>query len=173
MKECNILDNQEYAFYVTSKNDSTTIINTNNNWWGTDDSTAIESMMLHNIDSSKLPIIDYMPYAISLFDIDDTITTDIHESFDDIMPVEFILHQNYPNPFNPITNIQFAIMRKADVKISLFDVLGREVDILINERLGVGNFTVFFDGSNYKSGVYFYKLEAEYFTDSKKMILLK
>ena len=88
------------------------------------------------------------------------------------LPHEYLLYQNFPNPFNPITNITFEIPKDVNVSIKIFDILGREV-FSINEYKQAGSYEVQFDGSNLASGMYFYKLEADGFSDTKKMVLLK
>lgn len=90
-----------------------------------------------------------------------------------IIPDKFILSQNYPNPFNPSTNINFSIPQNSFVKISVFDIRGKSISMLVNENLTVGTYKVDFDGSHYPSGVYFYSLETEKFTETKRMILIK
>ncbi|MBN8586323.1 MAG: choice-of-anchor J domain-containing protein [Ignavibacteria bacterium] len=89
------------------------------------------------------------------------------------IPNKFNLLQNYPNPFNPITNIKFAIPTTGLVKLTVFDILGREVATLLNEVKPAGNYLVDYDASALSSGVYFYRLEAGDFTDTKKMLLVK
>lgn len=73
MHECNIVNNGEYAFYVSSCNDPTTVIDATNNWWGIADSAAIEAMVYHHADNPSCPVIDYVPFADSSFEFDDTI----------------------------------------------------------------------------------------------------
>ena len=86
----------------------------------------------------------------------------------------FSLSQNYPNPFNPITKINFALPNNANVKLVIYDVMGREVVRLVNNEFKqAGRYTVDFNGQNYASGVYFYRLEAGDFVQAKKMILIK
>jgi hypothetical protein len=93
------------------------------------------------------------------------------------LPVSFKLFQNYPNPFNPVTKIRFAIPPLRGVrgmtKIIIYDVLGREVTSLVNQELTPGKYEVEFDASNYPSGVYFYRLITDGFSETRKMILLK
>ncbi len=95
------------------------------------------------------------------------------------IPKQFSLSQNYPNPFNPTTKIQFSISpsKGMDVKLIIYDVLGREVATLVNQQLKPGSYEVEWDGSNYPSGVYFYKLLVENastpFSITKRMVLLK
>ncbi len=88
------------------------------------------------------------------------------------LPYSYKLFQNYPNPFNPNTNISYEIPKDAEVIIKVYDLLGREV-FSINEYKQAGSYEVQFDGTNFASGMYFYKLEADGFSDTKKMVLLK
>lgn len=94
------------------------------------------------------------------------------------IPKSFSLHQNYPNPFNPATKIRFEIPYTGDaymrpIKITVFDILGKEVTVLVNEELKPGVYEVDFDGSNLPSGIYYYRLSAGSFTQTKKMVLIK
>jgi hypothetical protein len=88
-------------------------------------------------------------------------------------PAEFKLYANYPNPFNPVTNIRFSLPQTSHAKLTIYDVLGNEVATLTNEELKVGSYLVSWNATGYSSGVYFYKLISNEFTDVKKMILLK
>ncbi|MFA5010704.1 MAG: LamG-like jellyroll fold domain-containing protein [Ignavibacteria bacterium] len=88
-------------------------------------------------------------------------------------PQKYSISQNYPNPFNPATKIYFDIPKVSSVKISVYDVSGREVKVLVNEKYQPGNYETVFDGSMFSSGVYFYKIQAGDFTETKKMILMK
>jgi len=95
------------------------------------------------------------------------------------VPKSYLLTQNYPNPFNPVTKIKFDIpldsrLRGNDnVTLKIYDVLGREVAVLVNEKLQPGTYELRWDASKYSSGVYFYKLTANNFSDTKKMVLIK
>ncbi len=89
------------------------------------------------------------------------------------IPKVYSLSQNYPNPFNPTTSIIFGLPKASLVKLVVYDILGRVVSTLVNERRAAGMYNIAFDASNYASGVYFYKLDAGDFTSIKKMILLK
>ena len=99
-------------------------------------------------------------------------TTEIIQISNNI-PDGFFLNQNYPNPFNPSTNLEFEISKSGFVTLKVFDLLGNEVKILVNEIKPAGSYSVKFDGSSLSSGIYFYSLTAGNFTDRKKMILLK
>ena len=89
------------------------------------------------------------------------------------LPAKFSLYQNYPNPFNPATTIKYDIAKNSDVKIALYDILGREVQILVNQFLNAGTYEVNLDASNIATGTYFYKISAGSFTDIKKMVIIK
>lgn len=88
-------------------------------------------------------------------------------------PVAYKLSQNYPNPFNPSTKIDFSIAKNASVRIIIYDILGRVVRTLLDEKRNAGSYSVDFDAKNLSSGVYFYRLETEGFSDVKKMVLVK
>jgi photosystem II stability/assembly factor-like uncharacterized protein len=89
------------------------------------------------------------------------------------VPSDFSLLQNYPNPFNPSTTIKFELPKSSVVTLSVFDVLGREVSVLVHERRNAGVHEVRLDGSNLASGVYFYRLTAGDFIQSKRLLLLR
>lgn len=89
------------------------------------------------------------------------------------VPDKYSLQQNYPNPFNPSTKFKIQIAKLSNVKVSVFDVLGKKVATLVNEQLKPGSYEVEWDGSNYPSGVYFYKLISGDFVETKKMVLMK
>jgi hypothetical protein len=87
--------------------------------------------------------------------------------------MDYSLAQNYPNPFNPSTNLEFEIPKQGFVSLKVYNSLGIEVAELVNEINPAGRYTAAFDGSNLSSGIYFYKLEAGDFSETKRMILLK
>ena len=87
-------------------------------------------------------------------------------------PIKYSAY-NYPNPFNPITNIKFELPNDIYVSIKIYDVLGREIKVLVNEFKTTGRYSVTFEGSNLPSGIYYYKIESGNFTQVRKMILLK
>ena len=95
---------------------------------------------------------------------------DVHQN---AIPTVFSLSQNYPNPFNPLTKINYTLPVGTKVNIKIYDILGRLVKELVNEFKDAGAYTVSFDGSGFASGVYFYRIEAGKFVQSKKMVLLK
>ncbi|WP_428235893.1 T9SS type A sorting domain-containing protein [Gracilimonas sp.] len=89
------------------------------------------------------------------------------------LPKSFDLKQNYPNPFNPTTNITFDLPRAANVSLTVYDMLGRKVATLVNERMTAGTHTAAFDASRLASGMYIYRIEAGSFESIKKMMLIK
>ena len=99
------------------------------------------------------------------------ILTDIKAYPDD--PVTFYLYQNYPNPFNPVTQINYELRMTNFVKLQVYDILGKTVAVLLNEKQSPGSYKVEFNADNLPGGVYFVRMEAGDFTDVKRMILLK
>lgn len=89
------------------------------------------------------------------------------------VPVVFSLYQNYPNPFNPSTTIKFDLPKASYTKITVYDLLGREVVMLVNQKMNAGSYDVVWDAKGYASGTYLYKIEAGDFKEIRKMILLK
>lgn len=92
---------------------------------------------------------------------------------DNLSDKGYYLLQNYPNPFNPITLISYQLPVSSDVKLSIYNLLGEEILVLVNEHQNAGNYNETFDGSKLSSAIYFYRLQASEFSDVKKMILLK
>ncbi|OGU79604.1 MAG: hypothetical protein A2W11_05395 [Ignavibacteria bacterium RBG_16_35_7] len=99
--------------------------------------------------------------------------TNINQDQGSLFPTEYKLEQNYPNPFNPTTTIGFGIMEKGNVRMSVLNILGEEIKVLLNEEKEAGHHSIDFNGSDLPSGVYFYQLRAGNFIDTKKMLLLK
>ncbi len=89
------------------------------------------------------------------------------------VPLEFELNQNYPNPFNPSTTIKFSLPVTSNVKLSVFNILGEEVQIIVNETKEAGIYTINFNAAELNSGIYFYKLETRNFLLVKKMSLIR
>jgi len=105
-------------------------------------------------------------------------STDLSSSSKSLVPTEYNLSQNYPNPFNPTTKISFDLPVDAKVKLTVYDMLGREVKSIVNTRLSTGRYEYQFEGSNFSSGIYFYRIEAvdnsgKKFVQTKRMVLVK
>jgi|GEM_PF-2632746 len=92
---------------------------------------------------------------------------------DTSIPTEFNLSQNYPNPFNPVTTITYQLPESGNVSLKVFDILGNEVQTLVNEEKEVGSYTVQFDASSFASGMYVYRLQVNDYLSTRKMILTK
>ena len=95
------------------------------------------------------------------------------EKTENTLPTSFKLEQNYPNPFNPTSTIRYSIPKESFVKISVFDILGREIKVLVNGETKPGFYEIVFDAKEFASGIYIYKISTPYFNQSKKMILMK
>ena len=89
------------------------------------------------------------------------------------IPVNYSLSQNYPNPFNPVTNLEFGITNLEFVRLKIYDNLGKEIATLVNQNLKPGSYKYNFDASGLTSGIYFYKLETDNFSATRKMLLVK
>ena len=154
--------------------------NFGNNW--TDNFLTDTSIILHGISTANQ---DIWFVCGSSFNFDALIfktTTGgvgIQPTSNEI-PNKFSLHQNYPNPFNPSTKIRFDLHKPMHTKLIVFDVLGREIETLVDEELRAGSYEMNWNGSNYPSGVYFYRiaihsdrLETNNFIETKRMVLVK
>jgi len=85
----------------------------------------------------------------------------------------FSLDQNYPNPFNPSTTVPFYLPSRSFVSLKIFDLLGKEISTLVSEELSAGNYSRQWNAESFPSGVYFYRLQAGSFTETKKLLLLR
>ena len=90
-----------------------------------------------------------------------------------VVPTVFSLSQNYPNPFNPMTTIEFGIPKEVKVTLKVYDALGSEVETIINDEMEAGYYKYQWNGVNFASGVYFYRITAGGFVSTKKLMLLK
>ena len=101
--------------------------------------------------------------------------TDISEVVNrkDQLPSKYNLFQNYPNPFNPVTTIKYSVPGSSFVSLKVYDILGRAIESIVNEEKSPGVYTVKFDGSTLVSGIYFYRLHAGNYSETKKFILMK
>lgn len=112
-------------------------------------------------------------YRLKQIDYNGSFTFSDEVNIDITLPLEFKLFQNYPNPFNPGTLISWQLALPNFVTLKIYDVLGSEVATLISKELQAGNYKIEFDGAEFPSGIYFYQLNADNFSDVKKMILTK
>jgi hypothetical protein len=89
------------------------------------------------------------------------------------LPTEFVLMQNYPNPFNPSTRIAYGLAANVHVKLTVMNMLGQEVATLVNGSQETGYHEVTFDGKNLSSGLYFYRIQAGAFVDTKRLLMIR
>jgi hypothetical protein len=101
-----------------------------------------------------------------------TIMTSLNVNTSEI-PDQFGLKQNFPNPFNPSTSISFDLPEMSDVKLAVYNTVGQEVAVLVNSSLQAGIYTYVFDASSVPSGIYFYRIRAGEFVETKRMVLIK
>ena len=104
---------------------------------------------------------------------ENSIITGVEKKMQNTLPKEYILAQNYPNPFNPSTMINYSMPKTGLVTIKVYNILGKEIATLVNGEKIAGNYSVQFSGSKLSSGVYFYRMQAGSFSQTKKLILLK
>jgi len=107
------------------------------------------------------------PDSLFIFKYGDTTTLPT------VIPTAYMLFQNYPNPFNPSTQIRYDLPEQAFVTLKVFDILGREVQTLVDRQQQAGRYEVPFDARNVSSGVYFYQLRANGFQETKRMIIVR
>lgn len=121
-------------------------------------------LVSHDVKSTEM-------FVRSVRDADDTVTYFNDQT--ETLPNTIQLPQNFPNPFNPTTTISFSIPSTTFIRLVVFDIIGREVEVLINEECQAGRYSVKFNSENLASGIYFYRFTAGSFVETKKMILLK
>jgi hypothetical protein len=100
-------------------------------------------------------------------------STYVEEEMKYPLPHRYALEQNYPNPFNPSTKIKYSIPNQSIVIIKVYDILGTEIETLVNEEKAVGTYELTWYAENLPSGIYFYRLQAGSYVEAKKMILMK
>lgn len=98
--------------------------------------------------------------------------TDVNESIE-TYPKQIILHQNYPNPFNPSTTISFAVARSGYISLKVFNIIGQEVDNLLEKFLTAGNYSIIYNPQNISSGMYIYVLQSDGYTQRRKMVIIQ
>ena len=133
--------------------------------------TVTEIRNYNYIDKTADQGINY--YRLKQVDFNGTYAYSDEVEVDVTAPLSFNLDQNYPNPFNPTTNIKFSVPESGNVKLSVYNLVGEEVAVLVNGFSQAGTFEVTFDASNLSTGVYLYKLQSANSVQTKKMMLLK
>ena len=97
----------------------------------------------------------------------------LEDQIERVLPTQYVLEQNYPNPFNPTTRITFCIPDNKLVTLKIYDLLGREIALLVSGQKPAGVYSVYWNAAGFPSGIYFYRLQAGSFTETKKLVLLK
>ncbi len=146
---------------------------TASNYWGVISSSIVNNSVKIWIPGGFYPATVTTTELLALTDTLGCLITGTGSNTSSIVPDNFRLDQNYPNPFNPVTRIRYYVPAVSNVRIILYDVLGKEILKMVNEVKQPGEFIYDFNGANLSSGVYFYRLDAGEFTDTKRMILLK
>jgi hypothetical protein len=137
-------------------------IKAENNYWGTNN---IDSIRAHIHDKNDNMILDYVD-ILPIVNINN-----IGEKNSIIL--EYKLFDAYPNPFNPSTNIKYQMAISSFVRLKIFDIMGKEIATLVNQKLSPGIYEITWDASGYSSGVYFYRIDAGEYSDTKKLVLIK
>ncbi len=154
----------------------------------TDD--TIQGQHSHSVsllfDATVIPNIDSLYHGVVLVQSNDPNTPEIQlpisfqvthvvgvGELQNYTPQKFSLEQNYPNPFNPITQLSFSISSPTFVTLKVYDIIGNELATLVNERKEIGKYSIAWNGEQFPSGMYFYRLKAGEFSDTKKLIILK
>ena len=175
---CNIMSisfaNENEGYAVGFENNSGVVFHTTNGgmiWKYSDNGPSTSLFSVHyNLSSGLFYTVGEFG---SILRSEDSVITDFQENNFLSVPEGFYLSQNYPNPFNPKTIINYQLSMFNFVSIKVYDVLGNEVASLVNGKQNAGYYSVEFDGSGFASGVYFYKLEAGEFSETKRMVILK
>jgi len=102
----------------------------------------------------------------------DTATVSINQ-ISSFVPAEYRIYQNYPNPFNPSTNIKFDVPDNSNIRLAVYDITGKEMEVLYNGKLTPGSYEFKWDASKFASGVYFYRMQSQDFIETRRMLLIK
>lgn len=145
-------------------NNTSDSIKAQNNYWGTTILDSVEAHIFHRPDSSTLGYVDYNPIRI---------VTSIESSNYSTLVNGFKLHDAYPNPFNPVTNITFEVGKRMNVVLNIYDITGKLVQTLFKGIKESGNYEIQFNAEKLSSGMYFYRMEADGISETKKLLLLK
>jgi len=135
--------------------------------------TTTEPQKYSYVDDIRTVITKSLAYRLKQIDYNGSYEYSDEVFVDNPAPTDFVLEQNHPNPFNPTTKIKYQIPELSFVTLKVYDVLGNEVATLVDEELPAGEYEVEFEGRGLSSGLYFYKLSAGNFIETKKMILMK
>lgn len=149
----------DFYYNVTT----TDTLRAENNYWGTTVADSIAKHIWDKNDNPALGVIDFMPFRL---------VTSVSNTNPEV-PSGFKLFNAYPNPFNPTTNIKYQIANSSFVMLKIYDVAGKEISTLVNQKQSPGIYELSWDASKYSSGVYFYRIDAGGYSDVKKLVLIK
>lgn len=165
---------QTPVIYILGQNGGIKRSTDNGSTWVTTPTPGVTN--LTHFDFMQTGMIVY-GYAVSsngnVIKLTDTLNILTGVTNNNNVPNSFSLEQNYPNPFNPSTLIKYSLAENTSVRLSVYDVLGREVAVPVNEFKTTGSYEVSFSGDDLSTGVYYYRLDAGNFTDTKKMLMIK
>ena len=176
MHQSNIFGNGGYALHANVVKDPLTVIDASGNWWGTADPDSIAAAIFDHSDDARCPTVIFEPYQTDSLIL--STQTDVDGEGDPRLPTRVSLRQNYPNPFNAESRIGFALPVAGEVRLDVFNVLGRRVRTLLRRRLAAGEHEVVFDGTDASgaqlaTGVYLYRVWTPSAQATRKMILVK
>jgi hypothetical protein len=149
-----------------------TVITGSHNWTNSAENTNNENTLIIEDDTVSLMYLQEFTARYYQFGGTDSIKVDVRADATGL-PETMALMQNYPNPFNPNSDIRYQISEFRNVRLAVYDLLGREVALLVNEMKPAGMYEVRFDASGLASGVYLYRLTAGAFVETRKMIVLR
>jgi len=135
--------------------------------------TTTEPKEYNYVDDINSISANSLAYRLKQIDFDGSYEYSNEVLVDNLAPAVFTLEQNYPNPFNPSTKIKYSVPENGFVKLSVYNLVGEEVNELVNGQVNAGFYEIEFDASKLPSGIYLYRLTTGSFTNSKKMLLLK
>jgi len=159
-------------------NNTSNTISAVGNYWIDEDAAIIDAN--HIFDDDENPskgMVNFIPF-ISTGPVppggeQESSPTNIENENTAQAPTQYVMHHNYPNPFNPTTTIKYSIPRESFVSLKIYNLTGEEIETLVDEQKSIGNYEVDFDASKLPSGLYFYRLQAGDFVDTRKMVLMK
>lgn len=157
-----IYGNNNTGIFYDLYNNTNNPVKAENNYWGTTNLDTVEAHIVHQPDNDS-GLVDYNPIW--------TLTN--VQQVNTITPAQYKLFDAYPNPFNPTTNFKFAVPTAAFVKLTVYDILGREAALLVNGEMNAGTYNVDWNASAFASGIYFYSLTSGSFTETKRVVLVK
>lgn len=159
------IDNKNRDTIFALYNNTALPLRAQNNYWGTSKADSIALVIFDSSDIATLGKVTYEPF------LPHSPVLTVHQQL--VQLPLFLLKQNFPNPFNPTTTISFNIQKSGFVSLKVYDLLGKEVDTLIEGQVDAGTTTVQWNAAHFPSGVYFYRLQMKDYVEVKKMILLK